>query len=204
MIKNPYPGKFIVFEGLDGAGKSTQAGLLADSLRKAGKEVFLTQEPGGSAPGELVRRRLTGEWGCHPDCLQLLFAADRACHLNDEILPRLKKGVCVVGDRYFLSSVAYGAVDAPAEWLARINERFLAPDLTIYLDVPPEVCTERIARNGRSIELFEKVEILQIVRQNYQKAMEMFGGEMKIVSLDANRKKEEVSRDIANLAMSQT
>jgi dTMP kinase len=128
----------------------------------------------------------------------LLFAADRADHLAKEILPALENGAAVVADRYFLSSLAYGAVDVEMEWLAQINSRFLAPDLTIYLDVPPEVCVQRIAANGESAELFERVEILEIVRQNYQKAMKMFDGEMKIVSVDGNRNKEEVFGDIIN------
>ncbi len=196
MIKNPYLGKFIVFEGLDGAGKSTQAGLLADSLRKAGKEVFLTQEPGGSAPGELVRRRLTGEWECHPDCLQLLFAADRADHLAKEILPALARGENVISDRYFLSSLAYGAVDSDMKWLAQVNARFLAPDLTIYLDVPPSVCARRIAANGKSMELFEKIDILEKVAHNYQMALRMFENNMRIIVVDGNKSPEDVFGEI--------
>ena len=198
MIKNHHPGKFIVLEGLDGAGKSTHAKLAADFLRKSEGGVLLTQEPSFLPAGDLSRRRLAGGWDCPPECLQLLFAADRADHLAKEILPALENGAAVVAGRYFLSSLAYGAVDVEMEWLAQINSRFLAPDMTIYLDVPPEVCVQRIAANGESAELFERVEILEIVRQNYQKAMKMFDGEMKIVSVDGNRNKEEVFGDIIN------
>lgn len=198
MIKNRHPGKFIVLEGLDGAGKSTHAKLAADFLRKSEGGVLLTQEPSFLPAGDLSRRRLAGDWDCPPESLQLLFAADRADHLAKEILPALESGVAVIADRYFLSSLAYGAVDVEMEWLAQINSRFLAPDLTIYLDVPPEVCAQRIAANGESAELFEKVEILEIVRHNYKEAMEMLKGKMKIVLLDGNRNKEEVFGDIIN------
>jgi len=200
MIKNRYPGKFIVLEGLDGAGKSTHTKLAADFLRESGSDVLLTQEPSFLPAGDLSRRRLAGDWDCPPESLQLLFAADRADHLAKEILPALENGAAVIADRYFLSSLAYGAVDIEMEmeWLAQINSRFLAPDLTIYLDVPPEVCVQRIAANGESAELFEKVEILEIVRHNYKKAIKMFDGEMKIVSVDGNRNKEEVFGDIIN------
>ena len=198
MIKNHHPGKFVVLEGLDGAGKSTHAKLAADFLRESGSDVLLTQEPSFLPAGGLSRRRLAGEWDCSPECLQLLFAADRADHLVKEILPALENGAAVIADRYFLSSLAYGAVDVEMEWLAQINSRFLAPDLTIYLDVPPEVCAQRIAANGKSAELFEKVEILEIVRHNYRKAIEMIKGKMKIVLVDGNRNKEEVFGDIIN------
>mgnify|MGYP001007353364 CR=1 FL=1 len=110
----------------------------------------------------------------------------------------LENGAAVIADRYFLSSLAYGAVDVEMEWLAQINSRFLAPDLTIYLDVPPEVCAQRIAANGESAELFEKVEILEIVRHNYKEAMEMLKGKMKIVLVDGNQNKEEVFADVIN------
>ncbi len=198
MVKNNHSVKFIVLEGLDGAGKSTQAALIADDLRKSGKEVFLTQEPGQSAPGKLARSYLSGARNCSPDCLQLLFAADRACHLEKEIIPHLRADDIVISDRYFLSSLAYGAVGSHLDWLWSINKNFLFPDLTIYLDVSPQVYARRIARNGKSIEMFEDVEILEIVRQNYNKAIAMLSNSMKIVLTDGDRAKEEVFADIIN------
>jgi len=192
MIKNNYPGKFIVLEGLDGAGKSTQSRLIAQNFGRSGKNVFITGEPTEGLIGQMARRRLRGEWECRPECLQLLFAADRACHLEKEILPRLREGILVVSDRYFLSSLAYGAVNCDLEWLAQINSRFLAPDLTIYLDVPAHVCAQRIINDKKSIELFERVEILEIVGQNYNKAIRMFEDQMKIAVVGGNQNKEKV------------
>lgn len=200
MIKNPYPGKFVVLEGLDGAGKSTQAGEIIRQFRARGAgRICATFEPTQFLVGGLVRRRLLGEWQSTPECLQLLFAADRADHLEKEILPLLQKGVSVVGDRYFLSSIAYGAIDCDPDWLAQVNRNFLAPDLTIYLDVPPAVCVDRIAANGRSIELFEKTGALERVAANYRNAIARFRDEMEIVSVDGNRPLAQVAADVIEL-----
>jgi len=199
MKKNKYPGKFIVFEGLDGAGKSTQAGILNNYLANAGKSSYLTSEPSQFLAGGIVRSRLLDEWQSSPECLQLLFAADRDQHLEKEIVPRLKTGITAIVDRYFMSSVAYGVVDCDFDWLAQLNRNFLIPDLTIYLDVSPSVCVERIAANGKSIELFEKKDILEKVAANYAKAIGVFQKEMKIAAIDAGRSRDEVFGDIKNL-----
>lgn len=196
MNKNPYPGKFIVLEGLDGAGKSTQAAIIVRDLISNGKKAHLTQEPSQSLAGGIVRRRLLGEWSSSPECLQLLFAADRADHLEKEIIPMLKTGVNVVCDRYFLSSAAYGAVDTELDWLLQVNRRFLIPDLTIYLDVAPQVCVDRIVANGKSVELFEKVEILEKVGQNYKQAISRFAGVAKIAVLNGGLPQAEVFKNI--------
>jgi len=118
MIKNPYPGKFIVFEGLDGSGSSTQASKLRDWLNRAQKELILgkpraqlTKEPTNNIIGGLIRGQLTGDWKTRPECLQLLFAADRSHHLEREIIPLLKDGVTVISDRYFFSTIAFGAAE---------------------------------------------------------------------------------------------
>jgi len=196
MIKNTFPGKFIVIEGIDGAGKSTQAAIVASNLYKTGAIIYLTSEPTHFLTGGLIHARLLDEWQSSPECLQLLFAADRAQHLEKEIILWLKEGISVVSDRYFLSSLAYGAVDCDLGWLMNINSRFLMPDLTIFLDVDAKTAAQRIAANGRSIELFEKEEILETVRKNYQKAVDSFKYEMVVEMIDGNRNKEEVSKDI--------
>jgi dTMP kinase len=196
MKKNVYPGKFIVFEGLDGAGKSTQAAKAVDYLKLAKKPARLTYEPTQLMVGSLVRSCLLGEWACSPECLQLLFAADRDEHLKKEVLPGLKNGSVIVGDRYFMSSLAYGAIDCDFDWLVQANREFLAPDLVIYLDVPSSVCVDRIAANGKSIELFEKSEALEKVAQKYKKVIDMFKDDINIAIIDGNRGREEVFSDV--------
>ena len=169
---------------------------MASRFFKNGAAVCLTGEPSQFMLGGLIRARLLGEWRSSPECLQLLFAADRAEHLEKEILLRLGEGINVVSDRYFLSSVAYGAVDCDFDWLAHMNSPFLAPDLTIFLDIDAKTGADRIAANGRSIELFEKTEILEKVRKNYDTAINMFKTDMAMKIIDGKRSKEAVFEDV--------
>lgn len=192
MQKNPYPGKFIVLEGLDGAGKSTQAALIAGYLKGKGFAVCQTSEPTQFLAGGLARACLLGQWQGPPECLQLLFAADRADHLMREIIPRLEGGDVVICDRYLMSSVAYGAVDIDFDWLAAINQNFLAPDLTIFLRVPAQICVKRMTDNGRSIELFEKKDLLEKVDKNYRMAISHFGAAGKIIEINGEADSEMV------------
>lgn len=199
MIKNDFSGKFIVFEGIDGAGKSTQAVMINGCLRASGRAVYLTSEPSQFLLGGVIRSRLLGEWQSTPECLQLLYAADRAEHLKKEISARLAEGINVICDRYFLSSLAYGAIDCDFDWLAHLNDRFLIPDLTILLDIDAMVGADRIAVNGKSIELFEKPEILEKVRNNYESAINIFKKVMVVETVNGNRSKEEVFNDVKML-----
>ncbi len=200
MLKNKYPGKFIAIEGLDGAGKSTQAGAVINQFNSTcAAQICATFEPTEFLVGGLVRGRLLNEWSCTPECLQLLFAADRADHLEKEILPLLEKGVNVICDRYFLSSVAYGSIDCDMDWLMQINSRFLAPDLTVYLDLTAPVCVKRMLDNGRSIELFEKVEVLAKVAEKYKAALEKIARGMDVAIVDGDRPQEKVTADVINL-----
>ncbi|MCU0937023.1 MAG: dTMP kinase [Gammaproteobacteria bacterium] len=140
------PGAFVVFEGGDGAGKSTQSRLLADALRARGLEVVVTREPGGTPIGEAIREVLLGA-GSHGMAARteaLLFAAARAEHASTLIRPAVARGAVVISDRYLDSSVAYqGAArglgeDRIAELSLWATED-LIPDLTVLLDVAPGV-----------------------------------------------------------------
>ena len=176
MQKNLYPGKFIVFDGLDGSGISTQAGKLVDFLNlpeqklKLGHTgVYDTKEPTSSLIGGLIRSQLSHEWRSSQECLQLLFSADRARHLEKEIIPLLEKGVIVICDRYFFSTVAYGSLDInDKEWLLNLNKNFLLPDITFLLKVSPKICIERIQRSRYGITLFEQEEKLKKVWENFE------------------------------------
>jgi dTMP kinase len=168
MIKNPFPGKFIVFEGLDGSGQSTQADLLFKYLKKEGKKVYLTAEPTIFLIGGLIKSQLAGEWKSSPECLQLLFTADRAYHLEKEIIPLLEKGVNVICTRYVLSTLAYGSIDIEdKDWLWEINNKFIFPDETFFLKTSPIICIGRIKKERFHEELFEKEEKLTKVIENY-------------------------------------
>lgn len=146
-------GRFIAFEGGEGAGKSTQARLLAEALRERGLEVVLTREPGGTEGGEAIRELLldpTGP-GWEPEAEALLFAAARSDHVARLIRPALKRGAWVVCDRFIDSTRAYqggggGLSDEAILALHRIGSGGLLPDLTILLEAPPGEIAARLAR----------------------------------------------------------
>jgi dTMP kinase len=181
---------FIVLEGIDGAGKSTQAGLLAEWFEKRGYEVVLTKEPTDTAFGKLIRRLVLtgGREGIidgakiSHEAEALLFAADRAEHVDKLIKPSLEAGKVVISDRYFYSSLAYQwARGLDLEWLIDLNRFAPRPDLVLLLDLPPKESMKRL--RGRKIKSeFDKIfELQRRVRENYLKLTERFP-EMKIVN----------------------
>lgn len=144
-------GMFIAFEGGEGAGKSTQARLLAEALRKRGLEVVVTREPGGTPGAEAIRALLLGTAGegWHARAEALLFAAARSDHVERLIVPALERGAWVVCDRFVDSSRAYqggglGLSDAEVRELHRIGSGGLLPDLTLLVEVSPEVAAARL------------------------------------------------------------
>jgi len=188
MEKNTYPGRFIVFEGLDGSGQSTQAGLLKDFLSEKGYQVVLTKEPTfDSEAGKKIREILDEKIKLDPFALQKLFAEDRREHLKNIIIPALKEGKFVISGRYFYSSFAFGSSDGvDLEWLIKINYNFLTPDLTLILKVRPEVCLARINNRGKAKTLFEKQEKMartwntfEILPKNFPEAI-IINGEKSI------------------------
>lgn len=167
MQKNSSPGLFIAFEGIDGAGSSTQLELLTKTLRKEGFRVLATKEPTTNVVGGLIKGVLTDSVKLPADSLQLLFSADRAHHLVREIIPVLAKGNVVLTDRYFFSTVAYGALDLDREWLLDLNKNFLLPDFIFILDIAAKVSIERIKNSRFEVELFENEEKLSKVAKNF-------------------------------------
>ena len=168
MKKHNYSGLFIAIEGLDGSGSSTQVDLLVKNLNKLGFYTYGTKEPTNNLIGGLIRGALTHDWKAAPECLQLLFAADRSHHLDREIIPGLAKGNISVTDRYFFSTIAFGSIDLEREWLIGINDQFISPDLAIFIKVPPRECIRRISKSRNQFELFEEERKLKKVWQTYE------------------------------------
>ena len=168
-------GKFIVFEGIDGSGKSTHAVLLKERLEKEGYRVFLTQEPSDGEAGQLLRRCLTGKADLPEQAIAGLFMTDRIDHIlhpKTGLLAHLEAGEIVICDRYYFSSFAYNGMYAPMEWIIEINRvarEMLRPDLNLFLDIRPETFLSRIENRGTT-ERYEKLEVLKKVRENYLKA----------------------------------
>jgi len=197
MQKNPYKGKFIVFDSLDGAGNSTQVKLLADYLNRIGKRTHITKEPTSGLIGGLIKSQLTHDWKSSQICLQLLFSADRAYHLEKEVVPLLKKGINVISDRYFFSTMAYGNLEInDLDWLIEINKKFILPDLTFFLKVSPRICIERIKKDRFEITLFEKEKVLEKVWQNYEILAKKFEN---VFIIDGEREIEKIAKEIRKI-----
>ncbi|MFA5766745.1 MAG: dTMP kinase [Candidatus Paceibacterota bacterium] len=176
MKDNPYPGRFIVIEGLDGSGQTTQVALLKKFLEEKGLQVVSTKEPTmDSEAGRKIREILDEKVKIEPIELQKLFTQDRKEHLEDLIVPALQDGKAVISDRYYFSTFAFGASDGlNLDELIRMNDGFLLPDLTIILKVPPRVCVERIEKRGEAKTLFEKENKLTRVWETYAVMPERF------------------------------
>jgi dTMP kinase len=199
----PRRGRFLVLEGLDGAGTTTQSRRLAAALRAKGRQVHVTAEPSGGPVGALARlvlsRRLGGAPGLaegfDPAALALLFAADRLDHVAAEIAPRLDAGVDVISDRYTLSSLAYQSLTCgDLAWVEALNSRARAPDATLFLRVSPEVAiSRRQAENGGG-ELFEVPSFQREVARAYERCLERLRGRGERVEVvDGERPVEEVT-----------
>ena len=156
-------GKFIVFEGLDGSGKTTQLERLGARLtEKLGTNaVYCTREPGDSAPGILCQQFSQKKLALAPETVALLYAADRVEHIAKDLLPRLEAGQTVLCDRYYFSNFAYQTLTSDLEDLLRYNafaRRTLRPDAVVFVDVDPEECARRRAHRGGAAEFYEKTE----------------------------------------------
>ena len=185
--------KFIVFEGLDGSGLSTQSFELRNFLMKQGHQVVLTKEQTDGLIGGLIKSCLKKEWKTSLLTLQLLFTADRCHHLSNEIEPALAEGKFVISDRYFFSTIAFGALQIEKDFLKKINSKFRVPDITFIMDCPPEVCLERIGKGRFSRELFEEKEKMEKIRENYRELAKEFPNAHIV---DSNREPKEIQKEI--------
>jgi len=182
-------GLLVALEGIDGAGNTTQAGLLARWLKRRGMEVLLTKEPTRGDVGRLIRARLR-KGVKDPLVDTLLFAADRAEHVAKVIAPGMRRGLVVVTDRYVESSVAYqGAEGADPSWVEAVNSFAPRPDLTIILDLPP---SQALARKPGPREGFEDEAFLLKVRELFRLRAEERG----YVLVDASKGIAEVHLEV--------
>ncbi len=180
-------GIFIVIEGLDGSGKTTQATILAEKLSKT-HNVLLTAEPSHGKIGTFIGEScLYDDKRLPTEAEALLFAADRIEHMQTELKPALDEGKLVICDRYVYSSLAYqGSAGLSTDWIKTINARALQPDFCVFIDVPPEVVIERLQRKK---SVMETLETQQKVREIYLKYVNK--GELE--RIDGNTSKEAVA-----------
>jgi dTMP kinase len=198
-------GSLIVLEGLDGAGTTTQVKRLVEHLRAANRAAHATREPSDGPVGKLIREMLTGNHAItgakiSQSTFGLLFAADRLDHLQREVEPQLAAGATVVSDRWYHSSLAYQGTGAERDWIAMLNGRARKPDLTIFLEVRPEVAAARRVAAGRVQELFEDLRMQEEVAAGYQATIaELRAQGERIVTIDGEAPADAVFSAVLSL-----
>ncbi len=173
-------------------------------LREKGFDVYFTFEPTDGPIGSLIRQMLEGKVETDQRTIASLFAADRTDHLVNKangIASKIDQGTIVICDRYYFSSYAYHAQYIDMDWVIianSLNAQILRPDLTLFIDVDPETCFERIASNRENFDMYEKKDILKAVRDNYFVAFDKLKDEEKVVVVDGNNTIDNVKEAIFN------
>lgn len=198
---------FIVLEGIDGSGTTTQIHRVAAALRADGRRVHTTREPSNGPIGKLVREILSGrvcaESAQSAEMMALLFAADRIDHNVAEIERGVASGQIVISDRYDLSSLAYQSVagksaaanEERVAWIRSLNRTARRPDLTIVLDVDPAVAEARRRTRGNPDELYEIRELQERLCHAYLAAESLVPGD-EVRHVDGNRSVEDITEAI--------
>jgi dTMP kinase len=197
-------GQFVVFEGLDCSGSSTQAMLLSERLIGLGRKVHVTSEPSGGPVGTLIRLFFSGRM-ILPESREVrdrqfayLFAADRFDHLHNPtngVLKHLNEGTDVISTRYFFSSLAYHVEsEMEARFVSELNSHFPHPDRLIYLDCPVSVSLSRMAVSRATRDTYENGAKLELVHRNYEKILAEYEGSKLVV--DASLPKNEIAHRV--------
>ena len=201
-MENKQRGRFIVFEGIDGAGKTTQIDRLETYLKERGRLVYRTDEPTESVSGGLLRDALGGVSRRSACEMAALFVLDRVFHNVNPvsgIQKMLNDGYDVICDRYYYSSMAYQGSETDFDWVKRMNmdcPEILRPDACVFLDLSPEVSLSRISKGRATKEIYETVEKLTAVRERFFRVFEELQNVERIHVIDASGCVDEVHRDI--------
>jgi dTMP kinase len=206
-------GLFVVFEGIDGSGTTTQAQRWSAQLRAARRLVHVTREPSTGPIGAQIRlvltQRLALPTTSQPEIMALLLAADRLDHVASEIEPHLRDGYVVVSDRYDMSSLAYQSITAAGQtsggppeamvpWIRQLNRFARRPDVTVVLDVTPSVAAARRRARGGAVELFEEEGLQARLAEAYQRAEDLVPGD-RVIHVDGDRSPDDVAATVAEV-----
>jgi dTMP kinase len=209
------PPPFVVVEGLDGAGTTTQVERLVERLRQSNRPATSTREPSDGPIGALLRQMLSkrvvapsGDDGVEPiddDALALMFAADRIDHLRAEIEPALDAGRAVVSDRYYPSNFAYqGDVegdDVRFDWIETLNQRARTPDLIVFLEASADLCLERLAERGRR-DIYEHRRQLERLEHAYDHVFDRLEDDgPPVLRCDASRSRDALTDTITEAVL---
>ncbi|HSF87202.1 MAG TPA: dTMP kinase [Acidimicrobiia bacterium] len=213
--------RFIVIEGLDGAGTTTQVELVQQLLAADGIEAYKTREPSQGALGAIASLHVSGKLTLDERAMALTFSGDRLDHLAEEIEPQLTRGIWVLCDRYYLSTMAYqgaklaaphatdpGAIDWEAAdrelaWVLELNRFARVPDLTVFLRVPPAVCAARSRRTRWHRERYDEGAMPHLADAFYDRAIgHLVRRGERVIELDGyDRTADDVAGEIRNLVL---
>lgn len=193
--------RFLVLEGIDGSGTTTQCRRVAERLRARGHRVHTTREPSAGPLGRLARELLAAERSpTDPAALALLFAGDRIDHLTREIVPALAAGQIVLCDRYLLSSWVYQSLDCDPAWVRSINAQARWPDLSFVLALDPAIALARVAARrsatGQASERFDAAPTQQRLAAGYAEFLASATAKQAVVAIDAAASLEAVTEAI--------
>ena len=197
-------GRFIVFEGIDGSGKTTQARLLAEHLEKKGRNAVLTAEPTTLPTGRALREALGGKIARTECQMAVMFVDDRIAHNvhpTEGISALLNAGVDVICDRYYYSTLAYQGQSTDYAWVKSMNldcPEIQKPDLCIYIDLLPVQSLERISKGRDSVEIYENLDTLTKVREQFLSVISDLSSTDNIRIIDGYRTVEAIFADILN------
>lgn len=195
-MTNNVKKKFIVIEGIDGSGKSTQAELLLNYCLNKGEKAVISPEPSSGIIGNLIRQALkkriffTTNKKLFDEQMAYLFAADRHDHLYNDIdgvYKLIEDGFHVISTRYYFSSLAYNSPTLEDfEFVSKLNHKFPPPDLTIYLDIPVEISLSR-TENRSLKEIYETQEKLAKVKANYEQIFNSYTSKLLVIDGTQNQ-----------------
>jgi len=194
---------FVVFEGCDGSGTTTQIGILQDFFHRNASRLplpplYTTFEPTNSCIGTILRSALRGELDLAPKTVALLFAADRNEHIygSEGIAERCGRGELVVSDRYLPSSLVYQGITCGDELPALLNSDFPSPELLLFFDIDPETAQKRIA-GRKQREIFDYITFQVQVRERYKALLPNFSANgVTVQTIDASGTPEEVGAEV--------
>ncbi len=196
MVKKLKEGILIVFEGIDGCGKTTQAKLLFEKLKSLGFDTILLKEPSSSKWGKEIKRLSLFENSITPEKELKLFIKDREENTNKNIKPALREKKIVILDRYYFSTIAYqGAKGIDIDLIKKLNKNIaIEPDIVFILDIEPNIGLERIENRKKKEKLFEQENYLNRVREIYNSLKGK-----NIFKIDGSKKIDEIRKEIEKI-----
>lgn len=195
---------FIVFEGIDGAGTSTQIKKICE---RNPQKFFQTAEPTSLETGKFLRRMLGGEFSVDEKTNSFLFAADRAEHLygKNGIIEQINNGKTVISDRYLFSSLAYQSISCGEELPKLLNSTFPLPEILFFFEIDPEISLKRVDSRNEKKEIYEKIETQKKIAMEYENIISEYENNpscgMKIIRIDATKSIEEISETISKIIL---